>query len=139
MVTKKVNFLEPSFSEKEVQTVFNGSISDKGFHLSKVITRADSFLPLVHGTIESSLKGSILFIEYSLFPGSRFFLAFWSIISLLLAVFFSALYGDHAVGALCLTAGMGNWLFSWSNFNRKVRDTKQTLHRLLDLQTKDHR
>lgn len=138
-VTKAVNFLAPGFSEKQVLTVFNGSVSERGFHISKVITRADSFLPLMHGRVESSAHGSIIFIDYTLFPGSRFFLAFWTVASLLLTFFFSALNGDHAWAVLSLAGGIGNWLFSCSNFNRKVRDSKETLHRLLDLQTKDHR
>ncbi|WP_209331298.1 hypothetical protein [Lunatimonas salinarum] len=137
-VTKKVNFLEPSFSEKQVATFFNGNVSDRAFSISKVITRADSFLPLLRGRIESSPHGSIIFIEYNLFPGSRFFLGFWSVASMLLTLFFSGIQGDHTLAVVCLVAGLGNWLFSWSNFSRKVEDSKQTLHRLLDLQTKDH-
>ncbi|EON78829.1 fumarate hydratase [Lunatimonas lonarensis] len=133
MVTKQVDFLDPSFAKpKEENLLFNGTVSSNRFRISKIITRADSFLPLIVGNIESNKHGSIVFLEYRLFPGARFFLAFWLIVCMLLGFFFAWVGKDLSMSSLCFLGGLANWLFSVSNFKRKVTESNELLHRLLE-------
>lgn len=137
-VTRQVNFLDHYPREKEPVYLFNGKVSEEKFHISKLLLRADSFIPLIKGSVEATRQGSIIFLSYSLFPSSRFFLGFWLIVSILFSLFFGIFRQDLPLASLCLVLGAANFAFSWSHFQRKVRDSRETLFHLLSLQTKDH-
>lgn len=134
-VTKKVDYLDyREYPMKRYQ--FNGKIDESRFRLSLVIRRADSFLPLIRGKIEPTQTGCILFLKYTLFPSSIFFLAFWSIITLAIAiVFFYEKQWAYAAG--CLMAGLGNFAFSWFYFKSKLKQSQSIFHQMLDLQEKN--
>ena len=135
-VTKRVDYLDyREYAVKSYQ--FNGKIDESRFRLSLVIRRADSFLPLIRGKIEPTKTGCILFLKYTLFPSSVFFLAFWSLITLFMAIFFF-FYGNQWVyAAACLTAGVGNFAFSWFYFKSKLKQSQSIFHQMLDLQEKN--
>lgn len=135
-VTKKVNYLEgPIILNKTHQ--FNGQVDRKHFHLSLIINKPDSFLPLIKGKIEPVKSGCILFLRYSLFPSSAFFLAFWGIVTFLLAIFFILYENQWLYALLCLLAGVGNFVFAWSYFNTKLKQSQIIFHQMLSLQEKD--
>jgi hypothetical protein len=119
--------------------LFNGAVLKNTFHLSLNIENADSFIPLISGTVEPTKKGCILFIHYSFFPSTVFFLSFWFVVALFMMVFFLTLHQDWKLALLCFAAGGGNFLFSSSNFRRKVKQSQKVLHRMLDLQPNDPR
>ncbi|WP_373522305.1 hypothetical protein [Aquiflexum sp.] len=101
--------------------LFNGNLEKDGFRISLEIERADSFIPLIKGEIESTPSGSILFLTYSLFPGSIFFLGFWTLLSVILALIFALLVGNLYLAMITLTLGIGNYWFAWSHFKRKIK------------------
>jgi hypothetical protein len=119
-VTKNENFLDYNINSNNVQ-LFNGNIGKSRFRISLVINRADSFLPLIKGEIESTPSGSILFLEYSLFPGSVFFLGFWTILTAVLALIFTFLVGKIYLAVISLALGIGNYWFAWAHFKRKIK------------------
>lgn len=130
-VTKKANFLDYTAEADAVQ-LFNGSLEKNSFSISLVINRADSFLPLIKGEIESTPSGSILFLEYSLFPGSVFFLGFWTLLTVLLAFIFIFLVGNPYLAILSITLGIGNYWFAWSHFKRKIKISQGIFLELLN-------
>lgn len=134
-VTKRLDYLD--YREYSIMGYqFNGKIDESRFRLSLVIRRADSFLPLIRGKIEPTKTGCILFLKYTLFPSSIFFLAFWSIITLATAiVFFYENQWAYAAG--CLAAGLGNFAFSWFYFKSKLKQSQSIFHQMLDLQEKN--
>ncbi|SDY49655.1 MULTISPECIES: hypothetical protein [Rhodonellum] len=135
-VTQNVNFLD--FDEtKKKSHLFNGVVKEDSFRISLVIDKADSFLPLIAGKIESTAAGCILFLKYSLFPGASFFLGFWSVIILAMSLFFFLGKSDPAYGFLCLAIGLGNYLFAWIHFKRKIRKSQSLFYNLLNLQVRD--
>lgn len=135
-VTKKVNYLDGPFDlSKSYQ--FNGEVNKKHFYLSLIINRADSFLPLIKGTIEPVKNGCILFLKYSLFPSSIFFLAFWGLITFLLGAFFIFIEDHWVYGLASILAGLGNFLFAWFYFNSKLKQSQMIFHQMLSLQEKD--
>ncbi|WP_228527594.1 hypothetical protein [Pararhodonellum marinum] len=135
-VTLNVNFLDIE-ARKAKGHVFNGVILENTFRLSLFIDKADSFLPLIKGSIEASEMGSILFIEYRLFPSSIFFLAFWSLVTLLMAAFFGLTAGQPLYAFISFLVGLGNYFFAWSHFRRKTRRSQLIFHELLETEIKD--
>lgn len=134
-VTKRVNYLDYSEYSKE-NCQFNGKIGDNRFRLSLMIKRADSFLPLINGKIEPTRTGCILFLKYTLFPSSTFFLAFWSMVTLLMAVLFVLYDNQWLYASLCLLAGAGNFAFAWMYFKSKLKQSQMIFHQMLSLQEK---
>lgn len=119
-VTKNANFLDFNTNANNVQ-LFNGNLGKNKFRISLVIDRADSFLPLIKGEIESTPSGSILFLEYSLFPGSVFFLGLWTMLSGILALIFTFLVGNSYLTMITIALGIGNYWFAWVHFKRKIK------------------
>ncbi|EOZ92000.1 fumarate hydratase [Indibacter alkaliphilus LW1] len=130
LVTRNVNFLDYEARQKK-GFEFNGIVHQDGFRLSLVIDKADSFLPLIQGKVEESGKGSILFLEYKLFPGSVFFLGFWTIVTLVLFFFFGLMAEKPLYALVSLALGISNYLFAWSHFKRKTKSSQEIFHRLL--------
>ncbi len=116
---------------------FNGVIHDKTFKISLVIDKADSFLPLITGKIETTPLGCILFLNYRLFPGSGFFLAFWSLVTLVLAVFFLTARDEPVYGLISLLIGIVNYLFARNHFVRKIKKSQAIFHKLLNPSDRD--
>lgn len=130
-VTRDVNFLD--YMDRENQNYdFNGVFGEDSFRISLMIRKADSFLPLVKGRVEETSHGSILFLDYSLFPGAVFFLAFWTIVSFLLGLLFLVSMEEQGVGVLCFFLGAANYVFAWSHFKRKVKDSQKIFHALIN-------
>lgn len=130
-VTKNVNYLDIE-TQKEDNYKFNGVIQENGFSISLIIKKADSFLPLIKGRIESTKTGIILFLDYTLFPGSVFFLAFWSVICLALSGLFSSLIPKPELATAIFLIGAFNYWFAWAHFKRKVRFSQNLFYELLN-------
>ena len=130
-VTKDINFLD---YEERLQKgfQFNGKVEKESFRLSLVVDKPDSFLPLILGKIEATPKGCILFLQYRLFPSSAFFLGFWTVITLTLAVFFGFVSQKPIYAGLSILACIGNYYFAWIYFKRKIKISQQVFHQILE-------
>ncbi|WP_226335373.1 ATP synthase subunit B family protein [Echinicola marina] len=133
-VTQEVDYLSQTSLESIDGQIFNGSIKEDSFRLSKVLTKADSFIPLIKGKIEPTGSGCIIFLDFSLFPGSAFFIIFWSVITLAMGIFFVFAADRPLLAILSLAVGLGNILFAWSYFKRKVKESQKIFHEMLSLQ-----
>ncbi|WP_234364003.1 hypothetical protein [Lunatibacter salilacus] len=138
-VTREMNYLDPISFESHEKHLFNGTVHNDTFHLSLKTENADSFIPLIRGKVETTRKGCILFLHYSFFPSTVFFLGFWIVATFFMMLFFLTLQLDLKLAALCLVAGMGNYWFSSMHFMRKVKQSQKALHHMLDLQPNDPR
>ncbi|WP_143962915.1 hypothetical protein [Litoribacter populi] len=134
LMTREVNYLD--YEEYSHKQKFNGRVKPDSFHLSLKMDRADTFLPLITGKIESTNQGSILFISYTLFPGAIFFLYFWLAIAMIMGMYFTFLEDNLLFGTVSLLIGLANMAFAWHHFNRKVKTSQQIFHKMLDLQNK---
>ena len=135
-VTKEVNYLDQRTQGKG-EIIFNGIVGSKGFRISKVINRADTFLPLILGRIEATPRGSIIFIDYRLFPGALFFLGFWSIILIAFTVLYSLVIPNYGYAIICFTLALVNYVIAIYFFNRQVKTSRNLFHKLINLQMKD--
>ncbi|RAI95304.1 hypothetical protein [Algoriphagus yeomjeoni] len=135
-VTKEVNYLDQRTRAKG-DILFNGIVGQKGFRISKVVDRADTFLPLILGKVEATPRGSIIFIDYRLFPGALFFLGFWSIILLAFTAFYSFIIPNYTYATLCFILSLVNYIIAMYFFNRQVKASRKVFHRLINFQMKD--
>lgn len=122
---------KPFIQSDEESIAFNGWVQEQRFRLSLRVHRANHYLPLVIGRIESSSTGSILLIDYFLFPTTRLLLTLWCTLITLGAVFASYqarnitfLLGGAAIIILIL-------FIAWSNFRLQLNPTRKTIHQLL--------
>jgi hypothetical protein len=134
-VTQDVNFLD---YEQRIRKgfKFNGRVDEGSFRLSLAIDKPDSFLPLILGNIEETPKGCILFLRYRLFPSSSFFLGFWTVVTLVLTVFFGLSHKPIYAG-FCFLACIGNYSFAWNYFKRKIKISQEIFHRILNVDQQD--
>lgn len=135
-VTREVNFLDQR-THVRGDIVFNGLVGQKGFRISKVVDKGDTFLPLILGKIEATPRGCILFINYRLFPGALFFIAFWSIILLAFTAFYSFLLPNFGYAIICFLLGLANYVVAMYFFNRQVKASRKVFHQLINFQMKD--
>lgn len=135
-VTLDVNFLD---YEQRLQKgfQFNGKVEKESFRLSLAINKPDSFLPLILGKIEDTPKGCILFLRYRLFPSSTFFLGFWTVVTLGLALVFGLVSQKPVYAGISLLVAIGNYFFAWSYFKRKIKISQEIFHEMLNLDRKD--
>lgn len=135
-VTLDINFLD---YEQRLQKgfKFNGKVEKGSFRLSLAIDKPDSFIPLILGKIEATPRGSILFLRYRLFPSSTFFLGFWTIVTLAMAVFFEFVSQNPIYAGISLLVAGGNYFFAWSYFKRKIKISQEIFHEMLNLDRKD--
>jgi hypothetical protein len=134
-VTREVNFLDPR-TQQNSKIKFNGMIGQEGFRISKVINRGDTFLPLITGEVESTPRGSIIFMRYRLFPGAVFFLGFWSLILLAFTAFYIGVESNFGYAFICLGLAIINYVVGIFFFKRQVKASKEVFHELINFEMK---
>jgi hypothetical protein len=134
-VTREVNFLDYS-SQLDEKIKFNGMIGQEGFRISRAIKRGDTFLPLITGEVESTPRGSIIFLRYRLFPGAVFFLAFWSIILVAFSAFYFGPIDNYLYGFICLGLAILNYVLGIFFFHRQVKSSREVFHELINFEMK---
>ena len=118
--------------ELEISFLFNGWVKKNRFRLSRRVQHPENFLPLMAGRIEGTSVGSILFIRYRLFFSAALFLIFWTVISLLLSLFFLFFHQQYLYATIALGLGMGNYLIATKNFHLQIRNSRKTLDEALN-------
>jgi hypothetical protein len=114
-----------------VQKNLTGWISGSAFQLTVRLRRQQLFMPVINGTIESTSKGSIVFLHYTLFPATRFLLLFWTIVLPTVGFFISRQYNNYALlagatGILLLFHGI-----AWANFRLHLKNTRELMNQIL--------
>ncbi len=135
-VTREVNFLDPR-SYLNDQIKFNGIVGREGFRISRSIKKGDTFLPLLIGKLEDTPRGSIIFMEYRLFPSAVFFLAFWSIILTAFSAYYLLAQPNLSYSLICFMLAISNYGLGLMFFNRQYRLSREVFHQLINFQLKD--
>lgn len=116
----------------EIEFLFNGWVRNNKFKLSRKVRSPENFLPIIHGRIEETSLGSLVFVQYSLFFSSNFFLVFWSVVTLLLTIFFIVFHDMVLYGAIAFGVGVSNYIIALANFNIQVKKSSQLLLKVLN-------
>jgi len=112
--------------------LFNGEVSHLSFRISQIINSPDNYLPLIFGVIEKTNHGSILFIRYRLFFGTRLFLTFWSIVTILGTLYFTIYEGHVKYAVVSLLLGLINYIVTVANFQQRIRKAREILKGLFN-------
>ncbi|MGK7391527.1 MAG: hypothetical protein ACNS60_14325 [Candidatus Cyclobacteriaceae bacterium M2_1C_046] len=113
------------------EKTFNGWIKPTTFKIIQKVRRPDNYIPLIIGKIEPTSKGCILFIKYRLLYSTRMFLVFWSILLILLSLFFGLEHKVYLYASLALGIGILNYLIVYFNFKKKVKISHELLLKVL--------
>ncbi len=122
-----------SVKKGETQFLFNGSVEQGRFTISRRVDYPNNYIPLIKAYVEDSTRGCILFLEYSLFFSSFMFLVFWSVISVLLGLFL--LFYAHEINYAMVAWGAGilNYVVTLMNFRKQYTISRKLLLEALEL------
>lgn len=125
--TSNQAFLQPH----EPILLFNGWVREDRFRISVRARRANHFMPLAIGHLETSSTGCILLISYSLFPTIRLLLNLWTILIVLGGTMGLFYFKSFFVPLIATTLLVLIYYVTWSNFNIHLQPFRKSLHRLL--------
>lgn len=111
---------------------FNGSCKEDAFTISLYLKRPNNYLPVMSGILEADDDGgTIILIKYCLFPASKKLLAFWTVATLLITIFFAVPYGAYSYAAISFAACLMNYIITYENFKLQIKRSRSTLERVV--------
>ena len=122
---------EISFDPDSKDFLFNGIWNKDGFSISLKIKTSNNFIPIIKGNILNSEEGTLVQLTFELFPATKRLLMFWTILTLLITIFFIGLYKTWLYGAISLGFCLVNYILSVENFKIQVRKSKRMLDKML--------
>lgn len=135
-VTREVNYLD-SRSQQDQAIQFNGLIGQEKFRISRAIRKGETFLPLIEGKVESTPRGSIIFLSFRLFPVAIFFLVFWSVVLITFSFFYFFALENFQNALICLGLAFVNYALCLFFFHRQVKISREIFHQLINFHLKD--
>ena len=111
--------------------LFNGVWNEEGFSISLRLKIANNFLPLINSEFMQSDDGILINLTYELFPATKKLLVFWTVLTLLITLFFVGLYQAWLYGAISFGLCLVNYILTMENFKIQVRKSKRMLEKLL--------
>lgn len=120
-------------AEKEENSgyLFNGFWNKEEFSISLKLKIGNNFIPIIHGKYMDSEEGILIQLSYGLFPATKKLLMFWTVLTLLITLFFVGLYQAWIYGAISFGFCMVNYILSVENFKIQVRKSKRMLDKML--------
>jgi hypothetical protein len=112
--------------------LFSGSINNNNFTISRILRTQNVFIPVVKGEIETSRKGSIIFLNFNMLKSPIILLVFWTILCILLAVFFFFVQNMPYFAIFSLFFVFFNYTVAMLNFNKEVEHTKHLLQQIFN-------
>jgi hypothetical protein len=116
---------------EEEAYLFNGKVSKKGFAISQIVSRPNNFLPLIKGKIEGGQSGSLVHLEFGLFPSIKYFLVFWITLMLLFSVISIAQGDDLLTIIFPLIILVASYALIISRFDDAYQKSRKELMRLI--------
>ena len=116
----------------EIRPLFNGSVEEDGFRLSRVIEKGDNFLPLLLGKVEETPRGCSIFVRYQIFATTRFFLWFWTLVLMAFSLFFLLVTNQFLQGGACLSLTGVNYALAVFFFHRQLVPSKKLFQEVIN-------
>jgi hypothetical protein len=117
--------------ERGIPKTLQGWVKDDRFEMTVRLRRQQLFFPLIRGRVESTSKGSLIFITYSLFPGTKLLLSFWTIILPLIALGITTQYKNYLIPVIFGLFVVVIHIVARANFRLHLATTRAMLHNLL--------
>lgn len=111
--------------------LFNGVWSMEGFSISLMLKISNNFVPVINGEIIPSDEGILIKMTYNLFPSTKRLLLFWTVLTLLITLFFVGIYQAWLYGAISFGFCIVNYILTWENFKIQVRKSRRMLEKML--------
>ena len=89
------------------------------------------------GKLEETPRGSIIFLQYRLFPSATFFLIFWSLVLVAFAAFYLFFLPNLTYCMTCLLLAISNYILGLFFFSRQYKLSREVFHQLINFQLKD--
>jgi hypothetical protein len=116
---------------EEEAFLFNGKLTANKFAISQIVGRPNNFLPLIKGKIEGGDKGSLVHLEFVLFPSVKYFLVFWILLMLLFSII-SFVQGDNFLTIIFpIIILLASYALILSRFKDAYRKSRKELIRLI--------
>lgn len=122
--------IEPGLltDDDERKKWFDGRCEDDAFEMHLKLKRPNNYIPVISGIVEPDDDGgTIILVRYGLFPSSKKFLVFWTIITLLITLFFAIPYHAYLYAAISFSACLVNYIITYENFKIQVRKSSRAL------------
>ncbi|AHM60636.1 hypothetical protein D770_11895 [Flammeovirgaceae bacterium 311] len=118
-------------TNEEKRFLFNGVVKKGIFRISRRVQKPENFLPLLLGRLETTSVGSLLFVSYRLFFATAMFLIFWSVVCLLLTLFFLIYHQAWLYAGIAFGTGCVQYIIAIKNFSFQVNRSRQELEKVL--------
>jgi len=126
------SFQNRSLGEIEEEAfLFNGKVGKNGFAISQIVNRPNNFLPLIKGKVEGSNNGSLIHLEFALFPSVKYFLFFWIALMLLFSMVSIAQGDDILTIIFPITILVASYALILSRFKDAYKKSRKELLRLI--------
>ena len=122
---------ERSSSSDLKDFLFNGIWNDEGFSISLKLKISNNFIPIIHGDYLESDDGILIRLTYEMFPATKKLLAFWTVLTILITLFFTGLYQAWMYGAISFGFCIVNYILSRENFKIQMGKSKRMLDKML--------
>lgn len=116
---------------EEEAYLFNGKVGKNGFAISQIVNRPNNFLPLIKGKIEGGQSGSLVHLEFSLFPSVKYFLVFWLLLMFLFSIISIAQGDDIFTIFFPLIILVASYALILSRFKDAYLKSRKELMRLI--------
>ncbi len=122
---------KPFIQSNENLLHFNGWVKENRFRLSRRMRRTNYYIPLITGHIEATTTGSLVLMEYRLFPTTRYLMLLWTVLLPLCTIVVSR--SLLALAISLVVVGILH-LIVWSNFRMQVSASQKTIHLVINQQ-----
>ena len=116
----------------ERPVLFVGNVGSGTFSITRHLSRPENFMPLIQGRFEETSNGCILFLRYTLQFSSRMFVVFWTVTTLLFAVFLWFIMSNAQLALTAMAVLILNVAFSHFNFHRQYKKARQALMEVIN-------
>ena len=111
--------------------LFNGVWDQEGFSISLILRISNNFIPIIRGKYLESGDGMLIKLTYEMFPATKKLLLFWTVITLLITIFFIGLHQAWLYGAISFGFCLVNYILSREHFKNQVRKSKRMIEKML--------
>lgn len=118
-------------AEKVKDFLFNGLWYSETFSISLKLKTPNNFIPIIHGSCINSDEGTLIQLTYQMFPATKRLLMFWTVLTVLITLFFIVLYQAWMYGAISFGFCLVNFILSRENFKTQLNKSKRMLDKML--------
>jgi hypothetical protein len=113
-------------------TPLMGWVKGEDFQVALSSRRPNGFAPVATGRIDQTSTGCLIFLNYRLLPSTRFYLAFWSLMTTFSGIAMAVYYKNFLLwlASFCVLVFINGT--AWANFYLHLKTLHDTLLKALE-------